>query len=100
VRSQDLLGSPTKAYKIANAATKSLTTDSEISSLTSLADFGRSMQGVNPDSMETLMLPVEYDKIDPARVVAAEPQAATLWKAIRADETIPESAKKSPASGG
>jgi hypothetical protein len=50
--------------------------------------------------METIMLPVAYDKADPNRVVAAEPQATTLWKAIRTDATIPESAKKSPATGG
>lgn len=100
VKSQDLLGSPTKSYKIANSATKSLTTDSGLASLTSLADFGRSMNGVNPNTMETIMLPVAYDKQDPNRVVAAQPQAGELWKAIRNDGSIPESAKKSPATGG
>ncbi|MFJ9679306.1 LCP family protein [Streptomyces sp. NPDC101194] len=100
VKSQDLLGSPTKSYKIANSATKSLTTDSGLASLTSLADFGRSMNGVNPNTMETIMLPVAYDKQDPNRVVAAQPQAGELWKAVRNDGTIPESAKKSPATGG
>ncbi|MGW1107618.1 LCP family protein [Streptomyces sp. NPDC002540] len=100
VKSQDLLGSPAKSYKIANSATKSLTTDSGLASLTSLADFGRSMNGVNPNTMETIMLPVAYDKQDPNRVVAAQPQAGELWKAIRDDATIPESAKKSPATGG
>ncbi|MFF9508493.1 LCP family protein [Streptomyces sp. NPDC014724] len=100
VKSQDLLGSPTKSYKIADSATKSLTTDSGLASLTSLADFGRSMNGVNPNTMETIMLPVAYDKQDPNRVVAAQPQAGELWKAIRNDGAIPESAKKSPATGG
>ncbi|WUW19143.1 LCP family protein [Streptomyces sp. NBC_01465] len=100
VKSQDLLGSPTKSYKIANSLTKSLTTDSELASLTSLADFARSLNGVDPATMETIMLPVAYDKIDPNRVIAAEPQAKTLWKAIRTDSTIPASAKKSPATGG
>ncbi|MFB6717504.1 MULTISPECIES: LCP family protein [unclassified Streptomyces] len=100
VKSQDLLGSPTKSYKIANSATKSLTTDSGLASLTSLADFGRSMNGVNPNTMETIMLPVAYDKQDPNRVVAVQPQAGELWKAVRNDGTIPESAKKSPATGG
>ncbi|MEU0631593.1 LCP family protein [Streptomyces sp. NPDC005989] len=100
VKSQDLLGSPTKSYKVASSATKSLTTDSELASLTSLAEFARSMNGVDPGSMETIMLPVAYDKQDPNRVVAAEPQAGELWKAIRKDATIPESAKKSPATGG
>ncbi|WP_406498523.1 LCP family protein [Streptomyces sp. NBC_00846] len=100
VKSQDLLGNPANSFKIANSITKSLTTDSGLASLTSLAEFGRSMNGVDPGSMETIMLPVAYDKQDPNRVVAAEPQAGELWKAIRKDVTIPESAKKSPATGG
>jgi LCP family protein required for cell wall assembly len=100
IKRQDLLGSPTKTYKIADTLTAALTTDSELASLTALADFGRSLNGVDPAAMETIMLPVAYDKTDPNRVVAAEPQASTLWKAIRGDQEIPESAKKSPATGG
>jgi LCP family protein required for cell wall assembly len=100
IKEQDLLGSPTKAYKIADELTESLTTDSDLASLTALADFGRSLNGIDPASMETIMLPVAYDKTDPNRVVAAQPQANQLWKAIRNDTEIPESAKKSPATGG
>lgn len=100
IKSQDLLGSPTTTYKIANSATKSLTTDEGLASLTSLTEFARSMNGVDPSTMETIMLPVAYDKADPNRVVAAQPQADDLWKALREDATIPESAKKSPATGG
>ncbi|MEJ8644059.1 LCP family protein [Streptomyces sp. MS1.HAVA.3] len=100
VKQQDLLGSPAKTFEIADAATKSMTTDSELASLTSLATFARSMKGVDPNSMETIMLPVAYDKADPNRVVAAEPQASTLWKALREGTKIPDSAKKSPATGG
>ncbi|MGW4514857.1 LCP family protein [Streptomyces sp. NPDC004393] len=100
IKKQDLLGSPTKTYKIADSLTSALTTDSGLASLTKLAEFGRSMNGVDPSTMETIMLPVAYDKVDPNRVVAAEPQASTLWKAIRTDSAIPASAKKSPATGG
>ncbi|MET8204592.1 LCP family protein [Streptomyces sp. NPDC005373] len=100
IKKQDLLGSPAKSYKIADNLTESLTTDSDLASLTKLANFGRSMNGVDPSTMETIMLPVAYDKVDPNRVVAAEPQATTLWKALRTDAEIPESAKKSPATGG
>ncbi|MFF9240405.1 LCP family protein [Streptomyces sp. NPDC014801] len=100
IKQQDLLGSPTKTYKIADKLTAALTTDSDLASLTKLAEFGRSLNGVNPSTMETIMLPVAYDKVDPNRVVAAEPQASTLWKAVRDDAEIPESAKKSPAKGG
>ncbi|WP_081240301.1 LCP family protein [Streptomyces viridosporus] len=100
IKKQDLLGSPTKTYRIADTLTAALTTDSELASLTALADFGRSLNGVDPAGMETIMLPVAYDAIDPNRVVAAEPQASALWEAIRNDTEIPESAKKSPANGG
>ncbi|MFJ1968830.1 LCP family protein [Streptomyces sp. NPDC087903] len=100
IKKQDLLGSPAKTYKIADSLTEALTTDSDLDSLKALSDFGRSMNGVDPENMETIMLPVAYDKVDPNRVVAAEPQATKLWKAIRTDSEIPESAKKSPATGG
>lgn len=100
VRSQNLLGSPANTYRIANSATRSLTTDEGLASLKSLTEFARSMNGVDPGSMETIMLPVAYDRADPNRVVAAQPQAGTLWKALREDSAIPESAKKSPATGG
>ncbi|MEU8699922.1 LCP family protein [Streptomyces sp. NPDC048680] len=100
VKSRNLLGSPANAYRIANSATKSLTTDEGLASLKSLTEFARSVNGVDPGSMETIMLPVAYDKTDPNRVVAAQPQARTLWKALREDAAIPESAKKSPATGG
>ncbi|MFF5638925.1 LCP family protein [Streptomyces sp. NPDC012825] len=100
VKKQDLLGSPAKSYKIADSATKALTTDSALASLTALSEFGRSLNGVDPQNMETIMLPVAYDKKDPNRVVAAEPNASRLWKAVREDTEIPESARKSPATGG
>ncbi|MEG3626980.1 LCP family protein [Streptomyces poriticola] len=100
IKRQDLLGSPTKTYQIADTLTSALTTDSELASLTSLADFARSMNGVDPATMETVMLPVAYDTQDPNRVVPADPQAAQLWEAVRSDSEIPESAKKSPATGG
>ncbi|ELP70239.1 LCP family protein [Streptomyces turgidiscabies] len=100
IKRQGLLGSPTRLYRIADTLTESLTTDSGLASLTSLAEFGRSVQGIDPAGMETVMLPVAYDKVDPNRVVAVEPQADALWKAIRTDSPIPEWAKKSPAGGG
>lgn len=100
IKKQDALGNPARLYKLADAGTKSLTTDSDLGSLTALADFAKSMQGVDPDTMETIMLPVAYDKIDPNRVIAAEPQVTQLWEALRNDRKVPASAKDSPAKGG
>ncbi|WP_329378109.1 LCP family protein [Streptomyces sp. NBC_01351] len=100
IKNQDALGNPARLYKLADAGTKSLTTDSELASLTALADFAQSMKGVDPDTMETIMLPVAYDKVDRNRVVVSEPKATQLWEALRNDQTIPAAVKKSPATGG
>ncbi|OON80582.1 LCP family protein [Streptomyces tsukubensis] len=100
IKKQGVLNSPAKLYKIASSATESLTTDSGLSSLTSLAKYGSSLKAIDPNTMETVMMPVQYDTQDRNRVVAAEPQVKQLWEALRTDQEIPESAKKSPATGG
>ncbi|MFI2506351.1 LCP family protein [Streptomyces sp. NPDC018972] len=89
VQKQDLLTSPTKAYSIARSATGALTTDKELASLTALADFAQSVKGIDAEGMQTIMLPVTYDKVDPNRVVAVESKAEKLWTAIRDDTEIP-----------
>lgn len=100
IKKQDALGNPARLYKLADAGTKSLTTDSDLASLTALADFAQSMKGVDPSTMETIMLPVAYDKVDPNRVVVAQERASQLWEALRTDQKVPPSAKDSPAKGG
>ncbi|MET9463676.1 LCP family protein [Streptomyces sp. NPDC006544] len=100
IKKQDALGNPARLYKLADAGTKSLTTDAQLGSLGGLSDFAQSMKGVDPDTMETIMMPVAYDKVDPNRVIVAEPQAGQLWEALRNDRPIPPAAKKSPATGG
>ncbi|MGW1776091.1 LCP family protein [Streptomyces sp. NPDC002104] len=100
IKKQDVLSSPARLYKLADAGTKALTTDSELDSLKGLSDFAQSMKGVDPETMETIMLPVAYDKVDRNRVIAAEPQSGQLWEALRNDRPIPAAAKKSPATGG
>ncbi|MEV6953398.1 LCP family protein [Streptomyces sp. NPDC051183] len=99
IKKQDALGNPARLYKLADAGTKSLTTDSELGSLKGLSDFAQSMKGVDPETMETIMLPVAYDKVDKNRVIVAEPQAGQLWEALRNDKKVPDSAKDSPAKG-
>ncbi|MFF8653932.1 LCP family protein [Streptomyces huasconensis] len=100
IKHQETLSNPAKLYKTANAATEALTTDSGLGSFTDLADFAKSLNRLGPGGMDTVMLPVEYDKRDPNRVVTAHPQADELWRALKADQPVPAAAKKSPARGG
>ncbi|WP_424211274.1 LCP family protein [Streptomyces sp. BI20] len=96
VRKQDALGDPARLYKLADAGTKALTTDSGLSSLPALAEFARSLQGVDPARMETLTLPVAADRIDPNRVVPEQDRADALWQALRDDVPVPAALKKQP----
>ncbi|MBQ0986581.1 LCP family protein [Streptomyces sp. F63] len=99
IKQQEILTSPAKLYRIADAATASLTTDTAIGSLTGLADFGRSLQGIDPAAMETITLPVIQDERDPNRVVPVQPRAEELWKALRTGAAVPDTAKRSPVNG-
>ncbi|UQX03587.1 LCP family protein [Streptomyces sp. RerS4] len=99
IKKQDAFGNPARLYKLADAGTKSLTTDKDLASLAALSDFAQSLKGVDPGTMETIMLPVAYDKVDRNRVVVAQPQASLLWEALRTDQKIPALAKDSPAKG-
>ncbi|MFY1679327.1 LCP family protein [Streptomyces sp. WMMC905] len=91
IKRQDLLGSPTTAYRIADTLTSALTTDSDLASLGDLAELASGMDGIDPATMETITLPVAYDVRDPNRVVPSEPDAGLLWAAIREGGEIPDS---------
>ncbi|MFE1320094.1 LCP family protein [Kitasatospora phosalacinea] len=89
---QGTLSDPARAYGVADAATKALTTDQELGSLTSLLTFAQSLKGLQPERMKTVMLPVVADRIDHNRVVADEAKAAALWLSLRENRPLPSTA--------
>jgi LCP family protein required for cell wall assembly len=99
LRASDALTDPVKLYRIGDAATRAITTDSDLGSLTSLLDFVRSMKGLNAGTLQTVMMPVVYDTAHYGRVDPAQPQDSELWQALRNDRPIPASARTSPAHG-
>ncbi|MFC5908757.1 LCP family protein [Streptacidiphilus monticola] len=99
IQKQKSLSDPVKLYRIGDAATKAITTDSDLGSLTSLLDFAKSMQGLNSAHLQTVQLPVAYDVKNPNRVVPVRKLDDELWQALRTDAPIPEAVKHSPAHG-
>jgi LCP family protein required for cell wall assembly len=99
IQQEKSLSDPIKLYRIADAATKSLTTDSDLSSLSGLLKFAGSMKGLNSSNLQMLQLPVTYDRVDPNRVLPATAQDRDLWTALRAGQQVPDSALISPAHG-
>ncbi|MGN9759283.1 LCP family protein [Streptomyces sp. SD31] len=83
ISSTDLLTDPTKLYKVADAVTGSLTTDTGLDSLSELMSLGKSLQGLPAGEVKTVTMPVVTAASDANRVVAQEPEASELWESLR-----------------
>ncbi|OIV36824.1 transcriptional regulator [Mangrovactinospora gilvigrisea] len=89
VESSSLLTSPTKLYRTADAATKTVTTDSGLDSLSSLTSFARSMSGLTGSRLKTVTMPVQYDPSNPNRVIPINSEMTRLWTAVQHDRPVP-----------
>ncbi|MZG19832.1 LytR family transcriptional regulator [Streptomyces sp. SID5914] len=99
VKDVGLLGNPKKLYDIADTATKTVTTDSDLGSVNSLMSFASGLKGIGPDKMHMVTMPVVYDPADPNRVLLEKTKADQVWTALKNDRPIPESATQGTATG-
>ncbi|SEE56589.1 LCP family protein [Streptomyces sp. Ag109_O5-10] len=99
VKQVGVFSSPKKLYDLADTATKAVTTDSDLGSVNSLADFANGLKSISSKNMRMVTMPVEYDPSNPNRVVVAEAKAKLVWKALENDRPIPASATKGTATG-
>ncbi|MEU1452904.1 LCP family protein [Streptomyces avermitilis] len=83
IASTNLLTDPAGLYKVADAITGSLTTDTGLDSLGELMSLGESLKGLSSEKVAMVMLPVVTAPSDPNRVVAKEPAASALWTSLR-----------------
>ncbi|MGP3980948.1 LCP family protein [Streptomyces sp. KR80] len=98
VKAIDLFGSPRKLYGLADTATRTVTTDSDLASVNKLLDFTKGLRSIGSEDMSMVTLPVAYDRADPNRVVPIEKQCRQVWDALRKGRPIPASATKGTAS--
>ncbi|MEU9097196.1 LCP family protein [Streptomyces sp. NPDC048361] len=92
VKSVGVFSNPAKLYGLADAATKTITTDSDLSSVNSLIGFASGLKGLDASNVKMITLPVQYDKLDPNRVSPLEEQSRQVWDALSKDQPIPASA--------
>ncbi|MGW0768558.1 LCP family protein [Streptomyces sp. NPDC002676] len=83
IAATDLLTDPAKLYRVADAVTASLTTDTALDSLGELTKLGQSLKHLTADAVTTVMMPVVTAPSDPNRVVARQPAADDLWASLR-----------------
>lgn len=76
-----------RLYKFLNAATKSLTTDPGLASLSEVAGLARSFNGIGLENIQFLTVPFEPYPADPNRLQWA-PGAERLWQRIKEDKPV------------
>ncbi|MEV6114841.1 LCP family protein [Streptomyces sp. NPDC052109] len=91
---------PKKLYDLADTATKTVTTDSDIGSVNSLIDFADGLKGIGSRHMTMITMPVRYDPANPNRVVMEKARAQLVWDALKNDRPIPKAATAGAATGG
>nr|WP_237497841.1 LCP family protein [Streptomyces sp. SID8377] len=100
MKSGDTLTDPTKLFKLANAATKSLTVDTGIGGVAKLTDLAKDLSRVDPEHITFTTLPVKDNPAEGtkhATVVVDDTRAPALFKAIKNDVSLTK-AKKKPAA--
>ncbi|MFC8141383.1 LCP family protein [Streptomyces paradoxus] len=90
LKSNDTLTSPQKMFKLAEAGTKALTVDSQLSTIKKLADLGAELGKFDTKNLTFATVPVvdnPAEKIK-ATVVLKEPQAQQLFAMVRDDVSL------------
>ncbi|MDI2127297.1 LCP family protein [Yinghuangia seranimata] len=83
VKNERLLTSPTRLYSILDAATKAITTDPGIGSLSDLYDLLTSLKGIPESDVKFDTVPVTTYRPDPNRVALVRPEADVLFAQLR-----------------
>ncbi len=92
IKSDDTLTSPTKLYKLADAATKALTVDDGIGSVDKLKDLALDISKVETKNITFATVPVLDDPQDKDRVIFRQPDAQQVFAMIAGDRSLTETA--------
>ncbi|AXG78183.1 LCP family protein [Streptomyces paludis] len=88
VRSNGVLLNPTQLYPVLDAATKSVTTDPGLGSLSALYDLTRSMRSVPTEKVQFLTVPRQQYSLDRNRDELVQPAAGKLFEQLRDDAAV------------
>ncbi|MFJ8083905.1 LCP family protein [Streptomyces sp. NPDC096205] len=99
VKDVGVFTNPKKLYDLADTATKTVTTDSDIGSVNSLLSWANGLKGISPSHMTMVTMPVQYDPADLNRVLLDEQKADLVWTALKNDQQIPKAATTGTATG-
>ncbi|MGW3244196.1 LCP family protein [Streptomyces sp. NPDC001070] len=100
MKSGDTLTSPTKLVKLANTATKALTVDTGIGSVTKLSELAKDLSRVNTKNITFATVPVIDNPAEKVHttVVLDETKAPQLFAMVKNDTSLTEVKKQQKAS--
>ncbi len=85
VMSSGTLENPVTLYQIAEAATKSLTTDPSLGSVQALLSLAETMRALKLKDITFVTLPNELDPANIDRLIPMQPEASEVFQLLRAD---------------
>ncbi|OKK11755.1 LCP family protein [Streptomyces sp. CB02400] len=94
-----VLTGPKKLYDLADTATRTVTTDSDLGSVNALMSFASGLKNITPAGLHMITLPVTYDPADANRVLIEKTKAQQVWNALKNDQPIPATATEETATG-
>ncbi|MBQ0866461.1 LCP family protein [Streptomyces smyrnaeus] len=97
MKSSGTLTSPSKLFKLSNAATKALTVDTGIGSVKKLMDLANDLKRVSIKNITFATVPVVDNPNDPATVVLNRQKAEPLFEMVREDKSLTGKNKKKKA---
>lgn len=84
-----LLLRPDRLYAFLDAATKSVTVDQNLASVSSLSDLALQLKDVKPSEVTFITVPTEQYPADHNRVQWVQPEASQIFMAARIDSPLP-----------
>ncbi|ROQ68549.1 LytR family transcriptional attenuator [Streptomyces sp. 840.1] len=102
MKSDDTLTSPTKLFKLADAATKALTVDKAIGSPSKLTSLAKELTKIDTKNISFVTLPVIDNPAEPKPItVVVDPvKAPQLFSMMQADTSLTEVAAQKKAAKG
>ncbi|MFF0594512.1 LCP family protein [Streptomyces antibioticus] len=97
LRSEAKLTKPNSLRKLAEAATKAITVDDGLGSITKMYDLATELQKVPTERITMTTMPNRYDTYDTGRVVPTE-DAGKLFRLVREDIALDGKDKKKPTA--
>jgi LCP family protein required for cell wall assembly len=94
LRANATLGNPDKLRQLAETATKALTVDEGLGSVTKLYDLSNELKKVAPQRITMTTMPWQYSTVDSGRVIPRPGDAAKLFRLVREDIALDGKDKK------